>query len=226
MNYVANVIRVAIISLAAATSARATVTYLPIGNLTCATYSLPPGGSPGTSNCLSEASDGQLAPSGGIAGVSFFTTPQIVAIAGGGSVSIGMNDGGTLNQPLVGQDIEVSWDFTLSATGGATIDNWGLAFYLGSQPGGYDQYGAFNTCCFDGAGTFSGEGTISDVVASGAFYEEVIIGIETSGDGTVTLTAPFDIGAPEPASIATLGAGLAVIAWLFHRRRLPKPNVF
>jgi hypothetical protein len=207
-----------IVALAAAVNAYSTTTFvvLPTGNFACVPSVGP--------DCSGETGDAQLSPVNGIAGISFFTLPdeEISIPLGTGTGDARLSAGGTLNQTLA-QNVPVTYNFTLSTTGTEAITSWQVDFLLGVVPGDA-TYGAFvNDDLSGGVGTFTGGSTIvllSDPAQGSTLFETVILYLDGSGTGNVNITAPFDLGAvPEPTTVGTLGAGLGLLTWIFHRRK-------
>jgi hypothetical protein len=157
----------------------------------------------------------------GFEGVSFFTLTSenvTIPVSGGSVATLTMSDGGTFGQTLPAS-IPLTWNFTLAANGGSTISGWNLKFELGTSAGNSAD-GSFTTTGGAGAGTFTGSGTMTASGSPATLYETIVLAISTSGaSGNVVITAPFDFGVPEPATVGTLGAGLGFLAWLFRRRK-------
>jgi hypothetical protein len=211
------VLAMAPLAMAVIAHASPSYTVLPAGNFTCAAT--------GTSSndCSDVAGDGQLGNAGGIAGISFFTLPEeqvSIPVTTDGVATLEMSAGGTLNQPL-DEDVPVSWNFTLSAPGDPDSVNWSLLFVLSPTSNPLvEAYGSsYDTG--SGVGSFSGSDLLTlGGPVTGTVYETVELTVNSEGNGDVDITAPFSMGSvPEPASVATLGAGLGLLGWLYRRKR-------
>jgi hypothetical protein len=166
-----------------------------------------------------------------ITGVQFASSGSVFIFnSGGGTDSITMSAGGLLAGGSLSGTLPVDFNFSGSSGGFNPSGSWTVLMELGSTAGS-DNFGSIG---FSGGfsntsgGAFSGSGTLSisgSVASEADLFETVVLTLPVNGGSDVEVTFPFNFDAvnasavPEPASVATLGSGLGIMAWLFRRRR-------